>query len=390
MSLLIVNPMDDFHCNYLMYKLKKRNISFTELGPVHSNEYSFIDNKLIYNGKVIDIDNVRSIFIRSNMIFTPQLVNTPYIDTYNEQMQFKSQIENLRSWLQIMQLNGVRMINPPADHSKYFQLYKLIHAGLPIPKTCITNSYKRLEEFIKSTDRIVYKPLVGGYYCREVNGDELLKMKSLNLEPVIFQEYIEGKDIRVYTLDGEILSAHEIQRESNKSTIDYRTDPMFSKGKLNYKMIHLPSSIENVCLEAAKILGLEFSGIDLKLNNKGEFYLLECNSMPMYLDLELKNHIKITDYIINFLNANIVENFEPSFEEATHEQTEINKKSLFDYKSVYEDFYKYKSEKQKIVILPINREQKNTLKDHKINHDEEDYVILSINGKNNAKIIDLQ
>lgn len=387
MTLLIVNPMDDFHCNYLMYKLKKRNISFIELGPVDSNEYSFSDNKLIYNGKVID--HVHSIFIRSNMIFTPQSVHTSYIDTYNEQMQLKSQIENLRCWLQIMQLNGVRMINPPADHSKYFQLYKMIHAGLPIPKTCITNSYERLEEFIKSTGRIVYKPLVGGYYCREMNGNELLKMQSLSLEPIIFQEYIEGKDIRVYVLDGKILSAHEIQKESDKSTIDYRTDPMFSKGKLNYKMVNLPSSIENICLEAVKILGLEFSGIDLKLNNRGEFYLLECNSMPMYLDLELKNHIKITDYIIDFLNENAVENSKPSFEEATHEQTEIHRNSLFDYKSVYQDFYKRKMEKYKTVILPISREQKNKLKNYKINNNEENYVILSVDGKNTVKIIDL-
>ncbi|MFD0770746.1 RimK family alpha-L-glutamate ligase, partial [Bacillus sp. CGMCC 1.60114] len=263
------------------------------------------------------------------------------------------------------------------------------HAGLPIPKTCITNSYERLEEFIKSTGRIVYKPLVGGYYCREMNGNELLKMQSLSLEPIIFQEYIEGKDIRVYVLDGKILSAHEIQKESDKSTIDYRTDPMFSKGKLNYKMVNLPSSIENICLEAVKILGLEFSGIDLKLNNRGEFYLLECNSMPMYLDLELKNHIKITDYIIDFLNENAVENSKPSFEEATHEQTEIHRNSLFDYKSVYQDFYKRKMEKYKTVILPISREQKNKLKNYKINNNEENYVILSVDGKNTVKIIDL-
>ena len=197
MTLLIFNPMNDFHCNYLIHFLKKRNNSFIELGPFHLNEYSFCDNKLIYNDMVIE--NVDSIYIRSQMIFTPEALEHTYLDTYQEQMKFKSRLENLSSWLQIMKHQGVRMINPPEDHSKYLQLYKLIQEGIPMPQTCITNSGNQIERFKQATGRIVYKPLIGGYYCRELSDDTIHEWKATKLdEPAIFQEFIEGVDIRVY------------------------------------------------------------------------------------------------------------------------------------------------------------------------------------------------
>lgn len=391
MSLLIFNPVNDFHCNYLIYKLKKRHIPFIELGSLHCNEYSFRDNQLIYNGKLIE--NVSSIYIRGNMLFTPTNLDAPYLDTYNEYISFKSQIENLRCWLKIMELNGVRMINPPEENAKYLQLYKLMNANLPIPKTCITNSYRELEIFMKSVgETLVYKPLTGGYFCRKFSKEDLLNMEaSIFKEPVIFQEFIEGKDIRVYVLNGKVISAHEIQSNIKKSTVDYRTDPLFQNGHLNYKNINLPSKIQSLCIEAVKILGLEFSGLDFKLTSRGDFYLLECNSMPMYLDLEIKNGIKITDYIIDFLNYNHIEKEDTTFREAIYTNAKENprdKENIFDYKKIYEDFYNQQRQKQQLVILPINKYQKKELRKYKRDINEEDGIIISIDHENNIKIID--
>jgi glutathione synthase/RimK-type ligase-like ATP-grasp enzyme len=376
MSILIFNPMNDFHCDYLIYKLKKRNISFIELGPVHSNEYTFRNNTLIYNGKIID--NVQAIYVRSNMIFKPQTLETSYLDTYNEQIQFKSQVENLFSWLKIMNLNGVRILNPPIDNSKYLQLYKLINKGLPIPSTCITNSYNELIQFIESTGSIVCKPLMGGYYCRKVDEDYLKNIKYSCHEPVIYQEYIEGLDVRVYVLNGEVLSAHELEKQTTNLSIDYRVDPSFSNGKINYNIIDLPPNIKNVCIEATKILGLEFAGIDLKLNNQGDYYLLECNSMPVYLDLEFKNGVKITDHIIDYLNYHSI-NQNVSFEEVSYNKknNNSNKKSLFDYKKIYEKFY-HQSNGKNLVILPVNSEQQKMIKNYNENIIEEGCVIVSV------------
>lgn len=387
MTLLIFNPMNDFHCNFLIHKLKKRNIPFVELGSFHCNEYSFRDNQLIYNGKVIE--NVSSIFIRGNMLFTPTDIDISYLDTYNQYISFKSQIENLRCWLNIMKLKGVRMINPPEDNSKYLQLFKLINADFPIPKTCITNSCKELEIFMESVgETLVYKPLTGGYFCRKLNKDDLLKMKySIFKEPIIFQEFIEGKDIRVYVLNDKVISAHEIQNNL-KQSIDYRTDPLFQNGHLNYKMINLPSKIQDLCINAAQMLGLEFSGLDFKLDNKGDFYLLECNSMPMYLDLEFKNGIKITDHIIDFLNYDYIEKENTTFKEAVYIDNKEDKEDIFDYKTIYEDFYNQQRQSNQLIILPVNEEQKNELKKYKKGINEESCIILSIDEKNNTKIID--
>ena len=391
MTLLIFNPMDDFHCNYLIYHLKKRNISFIELGPFHLNEYSFCDNKLIYNDIVIE--NVHSIYIRSNMIFTPEAIDHTYLDTYNEQMKFKSRVENLRSWLQMMQHHSVRMINPPGDHSKYLQLYKLIQAGLPIPKTCITNSVNQIDKFKQAIGRIVYKPLMGGYYCRELSDDHLHDWKEAKLdEPAIFQEFIEGTDIRVYVLNGEILSAHEIHKQAQGAIVDYRMDPAFSSGESHYELIDLPSEIQSHCIKAAEILGLAFTGIDLKRTSSGEYYLLECNSMPMYLDLEIKNDVNITNRLIDYLTENTDEETVLHFKESfypSHSSEPISKKDLFDYRRVYEEFYHQKQQKNKTVILPIMRDQIPILKEYKDSVNEDSCVVLSVDDEGNGTIIDI-
>jgi len=386
MTVLIFNPMNDFHCNFLIYKLKIRNIPFVELGSFHCNEYSYRGNQLIYNGKVIE--NISSIYIRGNMLFTPTDIEISYLDTYNDYISFKSQIDSLRCWLNIMKLKGVKMINPPEDNSKYLQLFKLNDADLPIPKTCITNSSKELETFMESVgESLVYKPLTGGYFCRKLNKDDLLKMKnSIFKEPIIFQEFIEGKDIRVYVLNGKVISAHEIQNDF-KQSIDYRTDPLFHSGHLNYRTIDLPSEIQDLCINAVQMLGLEFSGLDFKLDNKGDFYLLECNSMPMYLDLEFKSGIKITDHIINFLD-DCIEKENTTFEEAVYIKNKEDKEDIFDYKIIYEDFYNQQRQINKLVILPVNEEQKNKLKKYNKGIKGENCIILSVDEKNNTKIID--
>lgn len=113
--------------------------------------------------------------------------------------------------------------------------------------------------------------------------------------------------------------------------------------------------------------------------------------MPMYLDLEIKNGIKITDYIIDFLNYNHIEKEDTTFREAIYTNAKENprdKENIFDYKKIYEDFYNQQRQKQQLVILPINKYQKKELRKYKRDINEENGIIISIDHENNIKIID--
>lgn len=361
MTVLLVNPMNDFHANFFAFKLKKRGIPFIELGAFDRNDYTYENGKLIYNGKIVE--NITSIYVRGNLMYHPPKLNIPFIDTYNEQVRFRSQVEMLQSWIRIEEEQGARTLNSFVNNSKHIQLHKFMKAGLPIPKTCITNSLKQAEKFLEGEGNVVFKPLSGGYYCEKFTKEKMLETQSLNGEPVIFQEYIKGEDVRVYILNGEILSAHKIEKNVTDS-IDYRTDSMFSEGKTTYTLFELPNNIKKICAEAANLSGLIFSGIDLKLTEDGKFYLLECNSMPQYLDVEFKNGVKITDKLIDYLYSDEENpvtgiNIEAVLPGNSNQESE----TIFNYKEIYEKHYNEMKERANTVILPLNKDQVDEYKD---------------------------
>ena len=377
--------MDDIHCNYMILKLKERGISYIELGPLEKNEYTFCNGKLFYNGTYIDLTLVSSVYVRGNMTFSPKNLNDSYLDTYNHQNLLNTQIENIRAWLKILHDQGITVINPPIDNSKYYQLFRLINAKIPIPQTCITNSYDELQNFINQVGQVIYKPLIGGYHCRKVDNSVLEFLRTTQSEPIIFQEYINGLDIRVYLLNGEVISSHII--EKNEDYLDYRENPDFSTGEFLYTPVDLPDYVIEFCKVAAKTLNLYFTGIDIKLNEKGDYYLLECNSKPIYIDAEMKLKVPITDKIIDDLvNQTSTSKKAISLKKPTLRLNtrEYNNKFIFDYKRIYQADYQRRKIKNPEIIVSLNEEQ---LKDiQKIEkYKDSKYMIVSVDN-NEIKI----
>ncbi|MDX2188835.1 MAG: RimK family alpha-L-glutamate ligase [Bacteroidota bacterium] len=89
---------------------------------------------------------------------------------------------------------------------------------------------------------------------------------------VLLQEYIEGgaKDIRAIVIGDEVVVAME--RTGKK---DFRAN--ISKGGSGAK-IELTKEEKELCINASKAVGLEFSGVDIMRSNKnGQSYVIEVN-----------------------------------------------------------------------------------------------------------------
>lgn len=90
-------------------------------------------------------------------------------------------------------------------------------------------------------------------------------------EPVLLQEFIEGKNIRVHVVGDFVWS---VIIETKK--IDYRYDQ-----STTMQPFELPKTIKMACLDHAKQMNLSFAGIDL-IKRKEEYFLLEINASPGY------------------------------------------------------------------------------------------------------------
>jgi glutathione synthase/RimK-type ligase-like ATP-grasp enzyme len=112
--------------------------------------------------------------------------------------------------------------------------------------------------------------------------------------PVLFQEYIPGDNIRVYVLGNNVISSAIIYTQE----VDYRGN------EEEVKRIELPEDVKNMCIKAAEICGLRFTGIDLKRKGESEFIILECNPSPMFIGFQNMVGDPIDKMLAEFLIQN--------------------------------------------------------------------------------------
>ncbi|MBL8953997.1 MAG: hypothetical protein JNK82_24685 [Myxococcaceae bacterium] len=207
-----------------------------------------------------------------------------------------------QSALQHLELMGKRVLNPaasvPFDY-KPLQLAVLQRAGIRVPRTLITNFAPGVRQFAADVGEVIYKPVGGGTETAVLDEAALARLDELAGAPVIFQERISGPDIRVTVVNGRIVSSVEIP---TSTSIDYRLDPDYRAGAQAYVAHALPDAQQRWCLEAARLCHQIVSGIDLKWGADG-YVMLEANSGPVYLDIELKTGAPITDAIADVLLA---------------------------------------------------------------------------------------
>lgn len=175
---------------------------------------------------------------------------------------------------------GVPMYNPPSTRyrvTKPFQLALLNNAGLPVPETLWSNDPNQVRRFSKRR-RIAYKPIVGGASTKELVENDLTEQRldKLSSAPVTFQALLPGDDIRIYVINNKITASYRIITKS----LDYR------QNEERVETIKLSEDVCKQCIEAAKTIGLRFTGIDLKADADGTLRFLELNPSPMFLGFD--------------------------------------------------------------------------------------------------------
>lgn len=182
----------------------------------------------------------------------------------------------IQRWEQL----GVPMYNPTTARgmvSKPFQIALLHEAGLPVPMSVWTNDPAEVKAFCRERDAI-YKPITGGASTRKVEPKDVTddRLSALATAPVCFQELLPGEDIRVYVIDGQVVAALRI----HSSAIDFR------QNEIAIESIELETEVAAQCVRACEVLGLRWTGMDLKRDRNGRLDILELNPSAMFLGFD--------------------------------------------------------------------------------------------------------
>ncbi len=251
------------------------------------------DGRFIYRG--VDTSELTGFYLRGiPAAYAPAFEKDEelvlYEDWFIRYMQERERASFYIAWLLSLQERGVRLVNGPQAASvlqyKPFQLHALRTVGAQVPKTLLSNDPEAVRAFRAEVGEVIYKPLMGGALTQPLDDARMKDLSAVTLSPVIFQERVDGDDLRVMLAGDDIVSSVAIRTPAQH--LDFRGDPTYASGAATYEEVTLPAEVAELCRRAARLCGLLFAGIDIKRTSDGRWVFLELNSSPIYLDVEWK------------------------------------------------------------------------------------------------------
>jgi hypothetical protein len=294
MILLIGTDQDPTMCYFKQFLMDK-NIKHVFLNQILllNRKIKLLSNYLLINDDKYLYQDFSGALNRMSFI--------NYGNISNQIIKDSLQYDSFLGYLIYYELKNVLNVNlySISNDSKLFQLDLIsgVIKYIKIPdyvviknhfiKDClhINSNYKR--HVVKSLSSI--RSIVKEF---ESNTDVFNLSKST--EPVLFQQFIDGINIRVHVID-EYIYPIVIFSDS----IDYRYENNINK----FEETKIPNIIEKDCVAISKHLGLRFAGVDLLLTKDNEYFVLEVNPSPGYSYFEEQVNSKfISEKLVEVLS----------------------------------------------------------------------------------------
>ena len=197
-------------------------------------------------------------------------------------------------------------INPraadEAAHHKPLQWSTAKKIGLKLPQTLVTNKPDDARNFINAhgIGRVVFKAFLASTDAwretRLVLQEDVERLELVRFAPVIFQEYIEGVDLRITIIGDQVFSA-EIDAQKTSYPVDMR----MVIGETEIQVVKLPKKIEQGLRQLQLSLGLKYGAIDMRRTPNGEYYFLEVNPAGQWLFVERGTGLPISQAMADYL-----------------------------------------------------------------------------------------
>ncbi|MCW4026933.1 MAG: RimK family alpha-L-glutamate ligase [Candidatus Bathyarchaeota archaeon] len=204
-----------------------------------------------------------------------------------------------------LQRLGMYILNPPAAIEKavdkFYALTLLEEAGLPVPRTIVTESAdEALGAFSELNSDVVLKPLfgsrgIGSTRISDPNiAERIFRVLDFHHNVFYIQEFIShgNSDIRAFVLGGRVLAAmRRVAEGSWKTNVSLGANPLPLK---------LSMKLEDLAVKAAGAVGCEVAGVDILEGSNGPL-VIEVNSQPGWKGLQSVAEIDIAEEIVDFV-----------------------------------------------------------------------------------------
>jgi hypothetical protein len=181
-------------------------------------------------------------------------------------------------WMEVTPARVVNRSDPQGSNgAKPFQAQLIAQHGLRVPETLITNDPAEVLAFRRAHGEIIYKSMSGVRSIVKRFGDEDLgRLESVRWCPVQFQELVPGDDVRVHVVGRDVFATRIVSDAD-----DYRYARQ-SGGSASICATDIDGDLADRCVALTAGLGLELSGIDMRISDDGVATCFEVNPSPSY------------------------------------------------------------------------------------------------------------
>jgi glutathione synthase/RimK-type ligase-like ATP-grasp enzyme len=266
--------LDDLGADYRVVNQRRVRSSAIEL----RFDGERLGGRLEHDGWSIALEDVGGIYLRfMDDRLLPELAGEP--DGSPAARASRAFHDIVGQWAEI---SGARVVNRysamGSNFSKPYQAQLIALQGFAVPETLVTNDPALARGFVAEHGRVVYKSISSERSIVQTMGEaDLARLEAIRWCPVQFQAFVEGTDVRVHTVGGEVF-ATAIASDAT----DYRYAEGQTGEASTMDACELAPDVAARCTALAEALGLDLAGIDLRLAPDGAVYCFEVNPSPVY------------------------------------------------------------------------------------------------------------
>lgn len=315
---LILTNKDDITVDFVVKELKRRNVSYYRLNtedipdPIAVEFDVSEDSFLLKDHKkdlTLNLHDISSAYFRR-----AQVSSLEYLTNIN--MQERNYLRGELAFLiegiyKVLEncywLNNVYRIREAEN--KIYQLQLARKVGFRIPTTQISNCPETIADMGSQYNKdCIMKPIKSGnidpnvsnriIFTSKVRESVFEEEERIKAFPVFIQNNIHKKsDLRRIVVGEHVYCAQIDSQRYTDSQIDWRR----GKEVLPHAVHKLPDEIKEKCIEITRMLCLNYSAIDLILDQDGNYIFLECNPNGQWAWLETRLGFPISRDIVEML-----------------------------------------------------------------------------------------
>jgi RimK family alpha-L-glutamate ligase len=212
-----------------------------------------------------------------------------------EQIIFRVDALHRLEDLGVRVVNSARIIERTVD--KYYTSALLEDAGIPTPRTVVTERFEEAMAAFEELGDVVVKPLFGSRgrgmtrVCDEDTAYRVFRALELGRYAFYLQEFIPHAnwDIRAFVVGYEVMAAMVRRADTWKTNVarGARTEPLA-----------LDEELRQLSLRASRVLGAEYAGVDILKAEDDGYYVTEVNGIPGWRGLQRTTEVDIAGRIV--------------------------------------------------------------------------------------------